>query len=132
VFADNQSIAQQRVSAELEQQGVIFEPLADALAKHRELLEEYFMAQEPHLGSDKFAALHSAFVTAGALLYVPANVEVALPFVARHWAVAENAVIFPHTLVIAGDNAKVTLVDAFASRSRTQRNLACGGTHLFA
>lgn len=132
VFADNQLVAHEKGSAELEQRGVIFEPLAEALAKHRELLEEYFMAQEPHLGSDKFTALHSAFVTAGSLLYVPPGVEVTLPFVARHWAAAENAVVLPHTLVIAGDNAKVTLVDVFGARTRTQRNLACGVNHLFA
>jgi len=132
VFADNQLVAHERISAELEQRGVIFEPLAEALAKHRELLEEYFMAQEPHLGSDKFTALHSAFVTSGSLLYVPPGVAIALPFVVRHWAAAENAVILPHTLVIAGDNAKVTLVDVFGARTRIQRNLACGVNHLFA
>lgn len=132
VFADNQLVTHERVSAELAQRGVIFEPLSEALVHHRELLQEYFMAQEPHLGSDKFTALHSAFVTAGCLLYVPPGVEIALPFVVRHWAAAENAVILPHTLVIAGDQAKVTLVDAFSARTRTQRNLACGVNHLFA
>lgn len=132
VFADNRLVTHERVSAELEKRGVVFEPLADALAKHRDLLQEYFMAQEPHLGSEKFAALHSAFVTAGCLLYVPDGVEVALPFVARHWAAAENAAVFPHTLVIAGENSRVTLVDVFGARGRQQRNFACGFSHLFA
>jgi Fe-S cluster assembly protein SufD len=113
VFADNQVVAHERVSPAFEKRGVIFEPLADALQKHRELLQEYFMAQEPHLGSDKFAALHSAFATAGCLLYVPPGTTVELPFVVRHWAAAENAVVLPHTLVIAGDGATVTLVDVF-------------------
>lgn len=132
VFADNQLVDHERVSADLEKRGVIFEPLADALVRHRELLQEYFMAQEPHLGSEKFAALHSAFVTAGCLLYVPPGVEITVPFIARHWTIAANAVVLPHSLVIAGDNARVTLVEAFSSRTRAQRNLACGVNHLFA
>ncbi len=132
VFVDNQLVTHEHAAAEFHRRGVIFEPLSEALATHRELLQEYFMAQEPHLGSDKFAALHSAFVTAGCLLYVPPGVEIALPFVTRHWAAAENGVVLPHTLVIAGDNAKVTLVDVFGARTRPQHNLACGVNHLFA
>jgi Fe-S cluster assembly protein SufD len=132
VFADNQLVVHERLSADLDKRGVLFEPLADALQKHRELLQEYFMAQEPHLGSDKFAALHTAFATAGCLLYVPPGVEIEQPFVVRHWAATENAVVLPHTLVIAGDNSRVTLIDAFAARARAQRNLACGVNHVFA
>jgi Fe-S cluster assembly protein SufD len=132
VFADEALISLERVSSELEQRGVVWEPLSEALLRHRELLEEYFMAQAPHLGSEKFAALHTAFVESGCLLYVPAGVEIALPFVARHWVAADRATAFPHTLVIAGDNARVTLVDVFGSRRRGQQAFACGFNHLFA
>ena len=132
VFADDHLVAFDRVDAALEKRGVIWAPLSEALEQHGEILQEYFMAQDPHLGSEKFAALHSAFVTAGCLLYVPPGVEIALPFVARHWAAAENATVLPHTLVIAGDNARVMLVDVFGSTTRTQRNLACGFNHLLA
>ncbi len=131
-FADNALLAHEPVSPELEARGVVWAPLSEALVKHRELLQEYFMAQDPHLGSEKFAALHSAFVSTGSLLYVPAGVEIELPFVARHWASTEGTAVFPHTLVIAGDNAKVTLVDAFGSAAPAQRNFACGFNHLFA
>ncbi|MGH8017520.1 MAG: Fe-S cluster assembly protein SufD [Opitutaceae bacterium] len=132
VFADNALLAHEPVSKELEARGVIWAPLSEALVKHRDLLQEYFMAQDPHLGSEKFAALHSAFVSTGSLLYVPAGVEIELPFVARHWASTEGTAVFPHTLVIAGDNAKVTLVDAFGSAAPAQKNFACGFNHLFA
>jgi Fe-S cluster assembly protein SufD len=132
VFADNQLVRHDRVSADLEKRGVIWAPLSEALTKHGDILQEYFMAQEPHLGSEKFAALHSAFVSAGCLLYVPKGVEIELPFIARHWAATAGAAILPHTLVIAGDNSRVSLVDVFASRDRAQRNLACGFNHLFA
>lgn len=132
VFADNQLISFERVSPELEKAGVVWEPLSEALVKHRELLQEYFMAQEAHLGSEKFAALHTAFTSAGCLLYVPAGVEVTLPFVARHWTASDGTAVLPHTLVIAGDNARAIMVDVFASHERSQRALACGFNHLFA
>ena len=132
VFADDSLLAHEPVSQELGQRGVIWEPLADALVRHRELLQEYFMAQDPHLGSEKFASLHSAFVSNGSLLYVPAGVEVKLPFVANHWAATAGNAVFPHTLVIVGENARVTLLDVFGSTTGSQKNFACGFTHLFA
>lgn len=132
VFADNQTVAFEPVSPELERAGVIWSPLGEALTRHRDLLEEYFMAQEPHLGSEKFAALHSAFVEGGSLLYVPAGVEIALPFTAFHWAATPGVAVLPHTLVIAGDNARVTLVDVFGAADPAQPGFACGFNHLFA
>ena len=132
VFADNQLVTHERVSDELAAQGVIFAPLAEAIVKHGDILQEYFMAQDPQLGSEKFAALHTAFVTSGCLLYVPKNVEVALPFVARYWAATEGGAVMPHTLVITGENAKVTMVDAFDSADRNSRSLALGFNHIFA
>lgn len=132
VFADNTLVTHERASSELEAQGVIFAPIAEAIAKHGDILQEYFMAQDPQLGSEKFAALHTAFVTSGVLLYVPKNVEVALPFVARYWSATEGGAVMPHTLVIVGDNAKVTLIDAFDSADRNARALALGFNHLFA
>jgi len=132
VFADNQLVAHERVSDELAARGVIFAPLAEAIVKHGDILQEYFMAQDPQLGSEKFAALHTAFVTSGVLLYVPKGVEVDLPFVARTWSATQGGAVLPHTLVITGENAKVTMVDAFDSADRNSRALALGFNHIFA
>jgi Fe-S cluster assembly protein SufD len=132
VFADNRLVEFGEVTDELKKLGVIWEPLEQALQNHREILQEYFMAQDPHLGSEKFAALHTAFATSGSLLFVPRGVEIKLPLTAYHWAATENGAVLPHTLVIAEDNAKVTLIDVFTSRTREQRNLVCGFNHLFA
>lgn len=94
--------------------GVVVTTLAEAAVEHGELLREHFMAQPQKLGSEKFAALHTAFVSGGAFIYVPRNVEVAAPIVIVHAATAGTAV-FPHTLVIAAENSKVTVVDYFVS-----------------
>ncbi|RKX36437.1 MAG: Fe-S cluster assembly protein SufD [Verrucomicrobia bacterium] len=131
VFVDDELLDHEPVSPDLAKKGVIWEPIESALRNHPEIIKDYFMTQEPHLGSEKFAALHSAFVSAGCLLYVPKGVEIDLPFMASHWSAGQNSAVFPHTLVIAEENARVTLVDAFESLDRQGKHLACGFNHLF-
>ena len=111
--------------------GVIVTTLADAAARHPALLREHFMAQPQKLGSEKFAALHEAFVGDGAFIYVPRGVEVPLPILVQHIAAGPGAAVFPHTLVIAEDNAKVTVVDTFTSADATAQ-LAVGANDIYA
>jgi len=131
-FADNQLLGHESAAPDLTGKGVIWEPIESALLNHPEIIKHYFMTQEPHLGSDKFAALHSAFVTAGCLLYVPKGVEIDLPFIAHHWSAKKGSAVFPHTLVIAEENSRVNLVDTFESVDREGNYFACGFNHLFA
>jgi Fe-S cluster assembly protein SufD len=132
IFADNKPISVQQISDDLKAKGVIWEPLSEALKHHSEVLKDYFMTQDPHLGSEKFAALHSAFVSDGYLLYVPKGVVIERPFIANHWAISEKTALFPHTLVIAEESSNVTLVDTFNAKSPGQENFVCGFNHLFA
>ncbi len=132
VFANDHLIDRENVPGELVAKGVVWLPLEQAVREHEELLRKHFMAQPIKLGSEKYSALHAAFCSAGSFLYVPKGVEVELPLVALHWATAENAAVFPHTLLIADDLAKVTLVDFFASHDRSARNYACGVNDLYA
>ena len=57
----------------------------------------------------------AAHVRTGTFLYVPKNVEVALPLEVFHWLSGEGGSTFPHTLIIAEAGSKVTLVDYFES-----------------
>lgn len=111
--------------------GVIVTTIAEAALHHPELLKAHFMAQPQKLGSDKFAALHAAFVRDGAFIYVPRGVEVALPILVTHIAAGAGAAIFPHTLVVAEENAKVTVVDTFVSEDAVPQ-FACGANDLYA
>lgn len=111
--------------------GVVVTTIAEALASHPELLRQHFMAQPQKLGSEKFAALHTAFVRDGAFIYVPKGIEVAEPILVQHIATGAGAAIFPHTLVIAEENAKVTVVDSFASEG-TGAHFSCGANDLYA
>jgi Fe-S cluster assembly protein SufD len=111
--------------------GVIVTTLSAAVGKHSDLLREHFMAQPQKLGSDKLAALHTAFLGDGAFVYIPKGVEVATPIVITHAASGAGTAVFPHTLVVADDNAKVTVVDYFVSTD-TGAHLAVGANDLYA
>jgi Fe-S cluster assembly protein SufD len=130
-FANDTTILRAELSAELRTQGVVFAPIEQAARDHSSLLEKHFMREEAILGSRKFAALHEAWMTNGTFLYVPKNVEVALPLEAFHWLHGENGSCFPHTLIMAEDNSRVTLVDYFQSASLSAPGFACGVNDLW-
>ena len=111
---------------ELQKKGVVFESLSGALQKHPDLLQKYFMAHPVDLGAQKFAALHAAHASAGVLIHVPKNVELELPLVSFHWLDGDESSVFPHTLIVAGENSKVTVVDFLASTNEEGVGLACG------
>ncbi len=96
-------------------EGVICLPLEDALQQHSELVEKHFMKGDSKLGSAKFAALHKAHLSNGLFVYVPKGVEVAKPIEVYHILAGDKLAIFPHTLIVTEDNAKVTVVDYFKS-----------------
>ena len=106
-------------------EGVIFSPLGAAASEHGDLFRKYFMAQPVELGSHKYAALHRGRVTGGAFLYVPPGTEVSLPVEIFHWVEGAGASVFPHTLIVCGENSQVTVVDRFQSADG-RRAFACG------
>jgi Fe-S cluster assembly protein SufD len=117
--------------AELAAQGVVVAPLSQALHTHGELLRKHFMAQAQRLASDKFAALHTAFVGDGAFIYLPRGVELARPIVISHRAQGAGTAVFPHTLVVAEEGARVTVIDRFGSVDGTAQ-FAVGANDLYA
>ncbi len=133
VFTNN-VLTSRAVAKDLEAKGVIVITLSEAAAKHADLLKAHFMAQPQKLGSEKFAALHAAFVGDGAFIYVPKNVEVPGPILVSHLASGSGAAVFPHTLVVLEENAKATVFDYFASAVDNPQSaqLAIGANDLYA
>ena len=126
VFADDHLLQRDVVSDDLRKAGVIFQPLERAMIEHEEVFRRHFMGRPATLGSAKFAALHEAFVRSGIFLYVPRGIEIELPLETFHWLHTENVAIFPHTLVLAEEMSKVTLVENFRSTDRLRPGFACG------
>lgn len=102
---------------------VICLPLADALERHSELVEQHFMKQETRLGSAKYAALHEASVKNGLFVHVPDNTEIQGTIEVHHWVCGETTV-FPHTLIVTGKSSKVRVIDIFRSADDTTPGLA--------
>lgn len=130
-FVNNALTAQTPLAGDLAARGVIVASLSDAAHRHADVLRAHFMTQPQRFGSDKFAALHAAFIRDGAFIYVPRGVEVAGPIVVTHLVSGDGTAVFPHTLVVAEENSKVTVVDLFISAD-SGAHLACGANDLYA
>ena len=127
---DNATAFYTEPSDELRNKGVIFTSLENALREHSDLVREHIPDSFTRLGSDKFLTLHAAYLSNGTFLYVPKNVEIDDPFIAYHWGATQNGGIFPHSLIIAEDNAKVSCMDFLASASPDTNVLACSASSL--
>jgi Fe-S cluster assembly protein SufD len=64
---------------------------------------------------DAFTLLHDAFVIGGAYVRVPAGVVVEEPLFFEHRSGGDGLASFPHTLLVVGEGADVTVVDRFAA-----------------
>ena len=115
VFVDDAQAHFEGVSQELIDKGVIYLPIMDAIEQHPKLMHKHFLKESTELGSEKYFGLHAQFVKAGSVLYVPKNVEIDQPIVNYYWTQGEQSAVFPHTLIIAEDNTKVSVVDIFFS-----------------
>ena len=132
IFADDHLLRRDPLSERLRQLGVVFQPLERAMIEHEELFRKHFMSQPTTLGSEKFAALHEALVTSGTFIYVPRGVEVELPIEIFHWLHDTDASVFPHTLLVADELSKVTVIEHFRSAHPERRGFACGVNDLVA
>jgi Fe-S cluster assembly protein SufD len=131
IFANNRLVAQDQVTAELAGRGVIFTTLQHALRQHGDLVQAHLLAQPAKLGSEKFSALHTALLSDGAFLYLPRGVVVADPLAVFHYARGAGAAVFPHTLVVAEQDTRATIVDSFRSAD-AGAHFACGQNDLYA
>jgi Fe-S cluster assembly protein SufD len=132
VFGNGRLLDREPLAADLAARGVVVDTLQNALVKHEALVREHLLAQPPKLGSAKFSALHEAFLLDGAFIYVPRDVHVELPIGIFCYALGATAAVFPHTLVVTGENARVSVVEYFGSTDDTEVQFAAGANDLYA
>jgi Fe-S cluster assembly protein SufD len=96
-------------------QGVIWTDLETAARDYPDLVRPRLLADAVPPSADKYTALHSAFWSGGTFLYVPRNVEVALPLISVLWQEMPQLAVFPHVLLIAEPGSRVTLVTELLS-----------------
>ncbi len=132
VFVNDKLTQFNPLSEALAVQGVRYLPIEQALLEMPGLMQARFLVERTTLGSEKFHAWHVQMVKSGMVLYVPKNVTIKEPFVNYYWLDGEGARCFPHTLVVAEDNAEVSLVDVFFSADEQSPGIACATSTLYA
>lgn len=107
---------------ELARQGVLFMDIHDAVREHSDLVRPYLMNIVPvgwrpgePSNAGKFEALHGAFWSGGAFIYVPPNTSVELPLRMLQWTGTPGVGSFPHTVVVVDRNSSVTCVEEVRS-----------------
>ncbi len=98
------------VKKELEDQGIRFLPMDEALRQYPEVVKKYFATIIPP-EDNKFAALNSAVWSGGSFIYVPPGVNVEIPLQAYFRINAENAGQFERTLIIADKGSRVHYIE---------------------
>jgi len=114
------------------QGGAILIDLERAIREYPDILERYLLTQAVTAADDFFAALHAAFWTGGALLYVPKGVKVDAPVFSLIGLAGEGRVDLSHTLIVLEEGAEATLVREMAGRDGGQQSsLHVGAVEVF-
>lgn len=124
-------ILRDELDADLARQGVLFGAPERLLAEHGDLLHSHWLSVIDS-GSDWFGALHAAFHSGGAILYVPPGVHVTAPLHLLS-AITPGGVDTGHVLVVLGDGAEATLLTETAgggSAGSPTAGFHCGGTEI--
>lgn len=124
-------VAQTELQNQWANQGVIFCDLRSAINKYPELVAQYLLNEPLKSPDDKFAHLHTAFSSDGLFLFVPPAVHITLPVYAFYWLSQSGIGVYPHTLLIAEQASKVTLIDEYSSTNNGQPAFANGITQLY-
>lgn len=101
---------------------MVFTSLSEAVRTHPDLVRAHLGSVVGH-EENRFRALHAALWSGGTFLYVPRGVEVDLPLVTGTWLTRDGAAYLPHTLVVADEQSRVTLVELSGSETGTARTL---------
>ncbi len=120
------------VDEDLASRGVLWCSLDRAVREHPDLVQRRLLSREVPGPHERFVALHAALLSGGSFLYVPRDVDVALPL---HSAVAVSEpglAVFPHTLVVAEAGSSVTLVEEHFSESGEERAFAGALAEIYA
>ena len=119
------------VREEVAAQGVIYTDLESAMrGPYADMIREHFMKLVPPT-DHKFAALHGAVWSGGSFVYVPKNVEVAIPLQSYFRLNAKGAGQFEHTLIIVDEGASLHFIEGCSAPKYNVANLHAGCVELF-
>ena len=124
IFADDQLLASAiRFPKKLRKAGVILKPLERAMIEHEDLFRRISWPSRPRSGRRSLPHCTRRSSDRGLSFTCRAAWRSSCRLEIFHWLHAENAAIFPHTLVVAEELSKVTVVEHFRSTDRRARRL---------
>lgn len=93
-------------------QGVVVMDLFEAMTAYPDLIKDNLMTKGVPVTENNLTAYHRAYLNSGIVIYVPANVEVDQPIVARLIQDSTQKQAFnKHVLVIAGENSRFEYIE---------------------
>ncbi|HTZ41952.1 MAG TPA: Fe-S cluster assembly protein SufB [Candidatus Omnitrophota bacterium] len=110
----------------LEEKGIIFLDMDDAVKKYPEMVKKYFMTNCVSPALHKFSALHSAVWSGGTFIYVPKNTKVELPLQAYFRMNAKKGGQFEHTLIIADEGSEIHYIEGCSAPKYSENSLHAG------
>ncbi len=126
----NSEVAYSSLQAELDEQGVIFCSMEEALQKHSDLFKEYFAKLVP-AADNKFAALNSAAWSGGSFVYIPPNTHVKRPLQSYFRINAARMGQFERTLIIADEGSSATYVEGCTAPVYSEYSLHAAVVEVF-
>ncbi len=108
--------------AKLEEQGIIFCSISEAVQEHPELVQEYLGSVVPY-GDNKHACLNSAVFTDGSFVYIPRGVRCPMELSTYFRINAENTGQFERTLIIAAEGSYVSYLEGCTAPMRDENQL---------
>jgi len=111
--------------------GIIFCSISDAIQEHPELIKKYIGSVIP-VSDHSFAALNSAVFTDGSFVYIPEGVRCPVELSTYFRINAINTGQFERTLIIADKNSYVSYLEGCTAPMRDENQLHAANVELVA
>ncbi|BBO26803.1 MAG: Fe-S cluster assembly protein SufB [Pseudomonadota bacterium] len=115
----------------LEEAGVIFCPISEAIQKYPELVKKYIGSVVPRT-DNYFAALNSAVFTDGSFVYIPKGVRCPMELSTYFRINEQNTGQFERTLIVADEGSHVSYLEGCTAPQRDENQLHAAVVELVA
>ena len=106
----------------LEEKGIIFMPISEAVQKHPDLVRKYLGSVVPST-DNFFAALNSAVFSDGSFCYIPKGVRCPMELSSYFRINAKGTGQFERTLIVADEGAYVSYMEGCTAPQRDENQL---------
>lgn len=117
--------------AHLNEMGIIFCSISEAVQKHPELIQKYLGSVVPHT-DNVFASLNTAVFSDGSFVYIPKGVRCPMELSTYFRINAENTGQFERTLIIADEDSYVSYLEGCTAPMRDENQLHAAVVELIA